>query len=212
MSQPAATVTCVDWVASLEAFGRQGAEGVTKIAEDLARYRTVIHRVRPGVIVETGSAGYRSARWFAQVAGCPVVTIDVASWRDEMQAATRDGVVVVTGSSVDPDVVNKVSRIARNAALSDSVMVVLDSDHSAGHVFCELEAYAPLVTPGSYLVCEDGIVRHLPPLGYVGSPLDAIERFLPDHPEFRVDYEVEAMFPATMFPSGWLRRPCLGGA
>ena len=37
-------------------------------------------------------------------------------------------------------------------------MVILDSDHSADHVFEELEAWAPLVTPGCYLVAEDGFV------------------------------------------------------
>ncbi len=34
-------------------------------------------------------------------------------------------------------------------------MVVLDSDHSQAHVEAELDAYAPLVSPGCYLIVED---------------------------------------------------------
>jgi cephalosporin hydroxylase len=88
-------------------------------------------------------------------------------------------------------------------------MVVLDSDHSTTHVLAELEVWASLVTPGCYLVVEDTVVRHLQDrmkFPFNGNPADALDEWLPKHPEFEVDHELEAMFPATQHPGGWLRK------
>jgi hypothetical protein len=38
-------------------------------------------------------------------------------------------------------------------------MVILDSSHTKADVLKELEAYAPLVSPGSYIVATDGIME-----------------------------------------------------
>ena len=91
-------------------------------------------------------------------------------------------------------------------------MVFLDSDHSAAHVAQELEAYAPLVTPESYLVCQDGAqawVWEVPARGNrdwkENHPLKAIEAFLARHPEFTVD-ERCTRFGITSSPSGYLRK------
>ena len=43
----------------------------------------------------------------------------------------------------------------------ERVLVILDSNHSKGHVLAELEAYASFVTPGSYIVATDGIMESL---------------------------------------------------
>ncbi len=41
------------------------------------------------------------------------------------------------------------------------VLVILDSDHSQGHVEAELEAYAPLVPVGCYLIVEDSNIGQI---------------------------------------------------
>ncbi len=44
-------------------------------------------------------------------------------------------------------------------APGETVLVLLDSNHTKAHVLAELEAYGPLVTKGSYIVATDGIIE-----------------------------------------------------
>lgn len=184
----------------------QGAEGCVKTASDLERYRRLLADVHPAVIIETGTFSGVSACWFADEARCWVITIDTHPQVAE-DVASHPRVTWVTGNSVDKRVVDEVRHLIGAAR---PVMVVLDSDHSADHVHAEMLAYAPLVTVGSYLVVEDGIVRWLPEqLPHYGnsSPLDAVELFLAENPDdWVVDTDIEDMLPTTQHPSGWLRR------
>lgn len=184
----------------------QGAEGCVKTPSDLARYRRMLAAVAPAWIVETGTFSGKSACWFADVADCRVVSIDTHPQVAD-DVAEHSSVFWLLGNSVDDRVVN----IARRLVVSDApVVVVLDSDHSADHVYAEMLAYSPMVTVGSYMVVEDGIVRWLPeqlPHYKHSSPLDAIERFMAAHgDDWAIDTELEDMLPTTQFPSGWLRR------
>lgn len=182
----------------------QGAEGCVKTASDLARYRRLLGEVKPAWIVECGTFSGKSACWLADVGQCHVVTIDTHP-QVAPEVHSHHAVTWLKGNTLDQ--VDKVRRIIGHAM---PVLVVLDSDHSAEHVYAEMIAYAPLVSAGSYMVVEDGIVRWLPEQLAVyreSSPLDAIERFLAEHPdEWQVDAELEDMLPTTQNPSGWLRR------
>lgn len=192
-----------DVARSLDAVARQGAEGCCKIAEDLARYRALIAAYRPDLVVECGTFTGRSAVWFARAAGCDVVTVDLYPRVDAETYAMSDRVTWVVGDSVSPVVVAKVTTICANAARP---LVVLDSDHSAGHVLEEMRAYGSLVPPGGFMVVEDGIVRWMTDHPYAGSPLDAIEAWLSDHDDWSVDEDLCAMSPVSMHPLGFLRR------
>jgi cephalosporin hydroxylase len=87
------------------------------------------------------------------------------------------------------------------------VLVTLDSDHRQEHVRHELECYAPLVTAGSYLLVQDGVIDTLPMLaGGRPGPLGAIEDFLRTHAEFELDEERGRKFLISHHPKGWLRR------
>jgi len=59
---------------------------------------------------------------------------------------------------------------------SNSVLIVLDSNHTYAHVRAELEKYASLVTPGSYLVVFDGVMEIL-----ADAP-NAVETWVTDNP------------------------------
>ena len=70
----------------------------------------------------------------------------------------------------------------------------------------ELELYAPFVTEGMYLVVEDTFVEKLLPKAFPnGGPGEAIDKWLPAHPEFIVDKECEKLI-LTYNPGGWLLR------
>jgi cephalosporin hydroxylase len=97
-------------------------------------------------------------------------------------------------------------------------MVILDSSHAKAHVLKELEAYAPLVTPGSYIVATDGIMQlvHDTPRGKPqwdsDNPTQAAREFAARHPEFVLEepkwrFNESALdMTVTAWPGGWLKR------
>ena len=130
-----------------------------------------------------------------------VVTIDVEKLHD----ITHPRITFLIGSSISPDIMATVQKMAEQA--QGPVMVTLDSDHRAEHVRAELAAYAPLVTPGSWCLVQDGVIDTLPRFaGGRPGPLLAIEDFLRTHPQFEVDEERSRKFLISHHPKGWLRR------
>lgn len=177
-------------------------DGMLKLDEDLDRYRQIIEDTKPEVIVETGTRTGASAHWFARL-GLDVITIDI----DGEERPGKDRITRIVGDSADPGIVAKVAELVGGRRC----MVSLDSDHSAAHVGKEIELYGPLVSPGCYLVVEDGIfayatrtLRTAHGLGeMVGSPLDAIEKHLDGNPDWSRDVAVERLHPVTHHPAGW---------
>lgn len=188
------------------------AVGACKTEVDIERYRTVLDTIRPTLVVELGTWNGRSALFFANNGAEHVITVDITAGALDPIAVQKAGdrVTWITGSTTSPAIIRRVAiQAAAIQALGGHTMVVCDSDHSAPHVAAEMAAYGPMVTVGSYMVVEDGIVRFVPEQWpyYDGSPLDAIEAWVAGHPqEWEVDARIEAMFPTTQFPMGFLRR------
>lgn len=186
-----------------------GRNGMWKIDTDLQRYADIIAATKPEVIVETGTRGGGSARWFLDQPGVrEVITIDVENTDDADEVVLDKGrVTFVRGDSADPAVVESV----RSLVGARRCMVSLDSDHSAAHVAREIDLYGPLVTPGCYLVVEDGIFGHAPqvlldmhfPGGLEGSPLDAIAEKLHSGEAFSRDIAIERAHPTSHHVAGW---------
>jgi cephalosporin hydroxylase len=88
------------------------------------------------------------------------------------------------------------------------IMVILDSDHSKEHVLKELNFYHGLVSKGSYLVVEDSNLNGHPVHSGWGTgpgPMEAIEEFLPEHPEFVID-KTKEKFLMSFNPNGYLKK------
>jgi cephalosporin hydroxylase len=171
---------------------------------DLWVYQELLWELRPGLIVETGTAHGGSALYLATlcetIGSGEVVSIDIGEWPDR---PAHPRLTYVVASSTDPQVVAQVAERARTAG---AVLVVLDSDHSRDHVLAELRAYAPLVTPGSYLVVEDTNVNGHPVYEAFGpGPMEAVQDFLKERDDFEVDRSREK-FLLTFNPGGWLRK------
>ena len=156
---------------------------VIQLPEDMIRTQEVICELRPDVIIETGVAHGGSLIFSASMLALldmaeaiesgvtinpkesqrKVLGIDIdirAHNREAIEAhPMAPRIQMIEGSSIDPAVVERVKQEARG---HNRVLVCLDSNHTHEHVLAELEAYAPLVSPGSYCVVFDTIIEDLP--------------------------------------------------
>jgi cephalosporin hydroxylase len=172
---------------------------------DLWTIQETIAEVRPALLVETGTNRGGSALFYAHLMDLlnrgRVLTIDIERLHD----LNHPRIEFLQGSSTDPVIVEQV--LAAAEAADGPVMVILDSDHSQDHVARELELYGPMVTPGSFLLSQDGIIDQL--RVFAGSrpgPLPANIEFLRQHLEFEHDHQRNDRFNVTHHPMGWLRR------
>lgn len=178
---------------------------VYKCPFDLWVYQELIHELKPDLIVETGTLHGGSALYLASMMDLvdkgEIITVDVAPGEGVRPEHPR--VTYLTGSSIGPEIVERIRRRAENA---DTVMVLLDSDHRKKHVLAEMRAYGPIVTHGSYMVVEDtNINGHPTHVGWGEGPMEAVEAFMQETDEFVIDRAREK-FMMTFNPSGWLRR------
>jgi cephalosporin hydroxylase len=196
---------------------------IIQLPEDIVRLQEVIFSVKPDVIVETGVAHGGSLVLSASLCKAlgkgRVIGIDI-----EIRPANRKAIeahflasyiTLMEGSSTAPEVVKKVRDSIK---AGEKVLVILDSCHTKAHVLDELEAYHSLVTPGSYIVATDGIMRDLTDLERGDpdwswdNPSNAAEEFAERHPEFLladpplVFNESPLKRRITYWPSAYLKR------
>lgn len=187
---------------------------IRKTPLDLWIYAEIIQRVKPGVIVELGTAHGGSALFFWHMMnlvngskshfGYPlVITIDENECPDAI-GGLASRIVHIQSKTQDPECAKTVEGLLVDG--KRPVMLSHDAGHLTHEVLADLELYGPLVTPGSYLVVEDTNIEGKP-LGHEGvmGPGKAVEQFLAAHPEFEVDEACER-FGLTFNPGGWLKR------
>jgi cephalosporin hydroxylase len=173
---------------------------------DLWTIQETIFELNPALIIETGTNRGGSSYFYAQLfdlmgSNGRIITVDVEKLHD----LHHPRIEYLIGDSTSPAIVERIASAARTCG--GTVFVILDSDHSEAHVARELESYASLVTPGSYVLVQDGSVDTL---GHYRAlrpgPLPAIHKFVARHPEFTIDDERCDRFIVTHHPDGWLRR------
>lgn len=172
---------------------------------DLWIYQEILHELRPDVVVETGTfsggSAYYLASLFDILGGGRVITVDL---EPQPNLPLHPRITYVSGlSSTAPEAVSKVKSMIE---AGESVMVILDSDHSKKHVLDELRIYAPLVTAGQYLIVEDTNVNGHPALAEFGpGPMEALDAYLKEDGSFDIDSGREKFF-MTFNPRGYLKR------
>lgn len=207
---------------------------IIQYPQDMVAIQEIIWQVRPTLIIETGIAHGGSLILSASMlalldyceaveSGTPidpseskrkVVGIDIEI-RQHNRAAIEchpmgSKIEMIEGSSTDQKVISKVEEIAKNHGC---VLLLLDSNHTHDHVLGELDAYAKLVSVGSYCVVFDTFVEDMP-AGYFAdrpwdkgnSPRTAVVEFLKRHPQFEVDESIQNKLLITVAPGGFLKR------
>ena len=197
---------------------------IIQLPEDLVRLQEVIYQLKPDVIIETGVAHGGGLIFYASLCKVSgkgrVIGIDIEIRPHNRKAIEEHElfpyITLLEGSSINPEIVTQVKS---NIKPSDTVLILLDSNHSKDHVLAELKAYAEFVTPGSYIVATDGIMQDLvgaprsqPDWG-TNNPQTAVKEFLQAHPEFTLETpqwlfnESEGLSEnITYWPNAWLRR------
>lgn len=171
---------------------------------DLWIYQEILFELRPRFIVECGTASGGSALFLASVCDLlgegQIISVDIQPMPNRPE---HPRINYLLGSSVSEDIARRIKETVKDA---ETVLVILDSDHSREHVLQELRLYSGLVTPGSYLIVEDTNVNGHPVYQLHGDgPMEAVETFLSETGEFTSDREREKFF-LTFSPKGFLRK------
>lgn len=162
---------------------------------DLWRYAELICELRPPWVLECGTADGGPALFMADVceAICYGEVISIDADPRPVNVPFHPRLMLLKGDAASPAMAGKVE----SATGPGRGLVLLDDDHSSGHVLAELELWGPRA---DYLICQDTIMQHL--VQYDDGPWLALEKWLPGHPEFQADPDPDP----TNHPGGWLRR------
>ncbi len=195
-----------------------------QLPQDLMRMQELIVAQRPDLLIETGVAHGGSlvfhASLFELLGHGRVVGVDVEIRphnREAIETHPLAGrISLIEGDAIAEEIV---ARVRDHVRPDERVMVILDSNHTKAHVAGELAAYSDFVSPGQYLVVEDGSMRDLhdvpggDPSWIHDNPLEAAREFLTARPDFELapppppflESEIPED-PNTYWPEAWLRR------
>lgn len=190
---------------------------IIQYPQDIVALQEIIWRVKPSLIIETGIAHggslVFSASMLELIGEGRVVGVDIEIRHHNRQAIEAHPmakrITLIEGSSIHDDVADQVRALAKG---EQSVLVILDSNHTHQHVRRELELYSPLVTKGSYLIVFDTVIEDMPvdsfqnrPWGPGNSPKTAVYDFLKSSSRFAVDDEIDDKLLITVAPDGYLK-------
>jgi cephalosporin hydroxylase len=200
-------------------FGRP----ILQLPEDLVRLQEVLVALQPDVIIETGICFGGSLLFHATICEAlgkgRVIGVDLNIPEETRAAITAHRLAhhirMIEGDAIAPATIEAVKRLV---SPGETVLVILDSDHTKAHVASELDAYSGFVTPGSCIVAADGIMRDLTdvpggdPAWAHDNPAAAAREFVDAHPEFEMRQPAWLFNHSTLeksityWPDGWLWR------
>ncbi|MCV7298524.1 cephalosporin hydroxylase family protein [Mycobacterium barrassiae] len=196
---------------------------IIQLPEDMIRLQEVIWNLKPDVLIETGVAHGGSLIFYASLFEAMgkgrVIGIDIEIRLHNREAIEahpmKKRIELLEGSSTAPHIVDQVKALVKQG---ETVLVVLDSNHTKGHVLDELRAYAPLVSVGSYIVATDGVMEQVKGGPRTGddwdwnNPKAAAHAFVAENERFTIE---EPTFPfnegvvterVTYWPDAFIKR------
>ena len=156
-------------------------------------YQEIIWELRPDVVVEIGNHCGGSLLYLANLLGLvnhgEAVGVDISREEFDPVVAENGRLRLIGGDAI--------SAFAGVQSFVDgrSCLVIEDSAHTYDHTLAVLRTYSEIVTVGSYLICEDGVMPDV---------AAALEQFVGEQDSFVVDLSRE--WPVTWNPGGYLMR------
>ncbi len=207
---------------------------IIQYPQDIVAMQELIWHIKPDLIIETGIAHGGSLIFSAsmlamldmaeaieanttiepKVSKRKVLGIDIEirkhNHNEILANPMASRIQMIEGSSIDMETIKQVKEFASGY---NCILVCLDSNHTYEHVLAELEAYAPLVSIGSYCVVFDTIIEDMPveiirerPWGPRNNPKMAVREYLKAHSEFEIDKNIQNKLLITVAPDGYLKR------
>ena len=197
---------------------------VIQLPEDMIRIQEIIFNIKPDVIIETGIAHGGSLIFYASLCKAMdkgrVIGIDIEIRPHNRKSIEEhflyeDYIEMVEGSSTSSTIIEEVKNKIKEG---ETVLVILDSNHTKQHVLDELKGYSSMVTVGSYIVATDGIMEMVKGLDRTGddwewnNPKAAAIEFAEQNSNFIIE---EPQFPfnesiitdrITYWPSCYVKR------
>lgn len=183
--------------------------GMMKCPNDIWMYADLMTRLRPQIVIETGTYQGGSALWFAflmdmlRIDGGHVYTVDIEDYR-KTWLVQHPRITFINGNSADPAIA---AGLTEALPAKGGRLIVLDSDHSAEHVRHELELYAPMTRVGDWVVVEDTNISWSD--GDGGGDRGArggVQDYMDQHSGEFVQDILSERYLLSMNPGGWLQR------
>lgn len=171
---------------------------------DYVLYQMIISEIKPDLIIEIGTHRGGGALYLGDLLstlGSGIVhTIDIKEDHDK-SLLLHSRIKVFTKGWENYDL--------KEAEGYSKILVIEDGAHTYEHSIGAMKKFAPLVSVGSYLIIEDGILDELGMKEkYNGGPVRAIYEFLKDNQSFQIDRKWCDFFGknATFNVDGYLKR------
>jgi cephalosporin hydroxylase len=150
---------------------------------DFVIYQMIISKIKPDLVIEIGTHAGGGALYLADlmnnIGHGLVHTIDIKNQADEL-VQKHPRIALFTEGWEKYEI--------KKATQFTSVLVIEDSTHIYEDTLGAINKFAPLVTLGSYLIVEDGIIDELGMRKeFHGGPLRAINEFLRTNLGFEID-------------------------
>ena len=201
---------------------------IIQYPQDIVAFQELVSAAKPDLIIETGIAHGGSLVLSASL----LCLLDVMEGLDPRQSPRkvvgvdidirphnrkalnehplRFKMELIEGSSIAPEIIQQVRSHTDGV---ERVLVSLDSMHTHEHVLAELNAYADLVSVGSYCIVFDTAIEDLPAGSFPHRPWDkgnnpktAVHEWLKINPEFKIDKDIDNKLLISVAPDGYLKR------
>lgn len=157
---------------------------------DYVTYQMILDEVKPDLIIEIGTNKGGSALYLADLMDImgkgQIHSIDIQDEAFDL-ARKHPRIKLFTEGWQKYDL-----ELAKNF---ETILVIEDSSHEYENTLQAIQKFAPLVSPSSYLIVEDGIIEAMGwSKSYGGGPVKAIKEFLKKNKDFQLIEKWENFF------------------